>query len=333
MRLLRTILATLIVLVSAISCKKDPPKLISSGSFSYNDVQYNISMLRVEHKDYTADSAYVLRLTVYPSTYKISETTSSGFGTVIDLYFIANNNDFARGVYPLASIDTLPSMLYFYPEIIDKNAQYDTTSVWVSSGTLIVDTFPELEFMSYTLEFVTASGDSIVGKYRGKHIHNYSVDQKGYGSLQVDTIECSLSHPSIIHWGKLFGDVNYSEIVFYNTSARFTDAGKMRDGVQLVIGLTTTTDDDKTYIESGIYPITTDYSTPHTALYGHKLKSTPWGTYWQQMYKSSVTGKANVLEGEVEIEYISDNEISLTISATDQLKNNINATYSGAYKE
>lgn len=326
---LKLLILPILFLAALVGCKKEPAKPTSSGTFMLNEVQYPISMVRVEHVDYTANNDFVLRFTAYPASYKIDGDKTSGYGAVLNLYFTAADNDFAPGTYQMAAVDSLPSTLTSYPNTADGPA--DTTTVYIANGTLTVEPFSEPKFQTYTFALATADADSLTGQYTGLHTHNRTAAQPAYGNCTIDTIQCQLAKPHIINWGKLFGPLNYSEITFYSTDAMFTDKGALQQGVQLAVGLTTDESEtpDLLFIP-GAYPVATNYTTPQSALYGHKLNSTAWGTHWQLQLKSA-SGKANITEGEVNIESMTDTDIALTVNTTDQLKKPVKATYSGPY--
>ena len=65
--------------------------------------------------------------------------------------------------------------------------------------------------------------------------------------------------------------------------------------------------------------------------YGHKLKNTAWGTYWQVFYNSSAIGKANVVEGSAEIISIDDKSLNMTFEFVDQLGDKVVGSYEGPY--
>lgn len=308
------------ILATLSACKKEQPKLSSTGTMSYQGNSYPISKIRIEHMGYSAGDKYVLRLTAYPTTYTITEKSSSGYGTVLNAYFTAEANDFTPGAFALAHIDTLPSTLTFYPNTADGST--DTTSVTIDNGTLDVDTFDTLlypDFLSYSLR-LNAGADSVVGSYLGTHTHNFSIDQPAWGVITFDTLNYFLADPTITEWGALFSDANYYEITFYSSDARFTDKGAINQGLQLVLGIVTDTDSP---LAPGTYPVTDNYTTTHSTLFGHKIRSTAWGSYWQILNKGSVAGKANILNGETIIDDFTDGNISLTTSLTDQLGNSV----------
>lgn len=325
----RRLLYLALVVLSLAACKRDEPKPVSSGTFTYKGEKYGISMVRVEHADYDAEGRFVLRLTAYPGTYRINEKTTSGYGNVLNIYCVADANDFAPGVYSLAETDTLVSTLTHYPNTADNNAAHDTVAHLVAGGELEVSDTDTDRFMKYSFRLVDAGGDSITGTYTGSHVHNRVAVQPVYGQLVFDTVRCSLAAPSVIRWGKVFCSINYSEIVFYAADARFTDAGALSSGIQFAVGIQT--DSTSSEITVGTYPVSTDYYTENATLYGHKVRNTSWGTYWQMMRSGSSVGRANILGGKAVIKEIADGTLTAEFQFTDQLKNTVSASYSGPY--
>ena len=134
--------------------------------------------------------------------------------------------------------------------------------------------------------------------------------------------------PMMMNWGHLFSENhNYFEFTFYSVDSRFTDAGKIKSGVQFVVGVHDMQDE---------HPIAGDYLVSKSAdevsiYYGHKLRNTAWGTYWQVFYNSSAIGKANVVEGSASIVKIDDSWLTMTFSFVDQLGYVVVGAYDGPY--
>ena len=106
------------------------------------------------------------------------------------------------------------------------------------------------------------------------------------------------------------------------------DAGKIKSGVQFVVGVHDMQDE---------HPIAGDYLVSKSAddatsiYYGHKLKNTAWGTYWQVFYNTSDMGKDNVVEGSAEIISIDDKSLNMTFTFVDQLGYEVVGYYKGPY--
>ena len=317
-----TIIAILLSLFLC-SCEKEKV-VVQGGSFRFQESGYAIKRVKVEHIDYVEDD-YLLRFLAYPATYTVSETGASGYGCVIDARFVSSTKDFEVGeTYELHSDS---SFLIHYPEIPKGDTlKHDTISWHIASGQLKVDTADG--YRTFKFGFVTADGDSIVGSYLGEYQYNYVLDQRGYGELQFDTISCRLAMPVMHDWDNLFSEnSNYFEFTFYSVDSRFTDVGKIKSGVQFAVGVHDMQD---------VQPCEGEYLVSKSAdessvYYGHKLKNTPWGTYWQVFYNSSAIGKANVVEGSASIVKIDDSWLTMTFSFVDQLGNVVVGEYDGPY--
>ena len=298
---------------------------MQGGSFRFQESGYAIKRVKVEHVDYAGDD-YVLRFLAYPATYTLSETSASGYGAVIDAYFVSSTKDFGVGeTYELYSDS---SRLIIYPEIPKGDTTYyDTIYYHIASGELRVDTAEG--YRTFRFGLLTSDGDSIMGSYLGEYTYNYALDQRGYGELAFDTIVCQLAMPMMMNWGHLFGENNnYFEFTFYSTDSRFADAGKIKSGVQFVVGVH---DIQEEYPIAGDYLVSVRADDAMSVYYGHKLKNTSWGSYWQMFYNSSAVGKANVIEGSAEIISIDDKSLNMTFEFIDQLGNEVVGYYEGPY--
>lgn len=321
---LQCIIIGLLLSLFLCSCEKEKV-VVQGGSFRFQESGYAIKRVKVEHVDYVGDD-YVLRFLAYPATYTMSETSTSGYGAVIDARFVSATKDFeVGGMYQLISDS---SYLIVYPEIPKGDTTYhDTIYYHIASGELKVDTADG--YRTFNFGILTVDGDSITGSYLGEYIYNYTLDQRGYGELAFDTISCQLAMPMMMNWGHLFSESsNYFEFTFYSTDSRFADAGKIKSGVQFVVGVH---DVQEEHPIAGDYLVSVRADDAPSIYYGHKLKNTAWGTYWQMFYNSSAVGKANVVEGSAVIESIDDKLLNMTFTFIDQLGNEVVGRYEGPY--
>ncbi len=317
---------TIAILLSLFLCSCEKEKVVAQGgSFRFQDSGYAIKRVKVEHVDYAGDD-YVLRFLAYPATYTLSETSTSGYGAVIDAYFASSTKDFEVGeMYQLISDS---SRLVIYPEIPKGDTTYhDTIYYHIASGELRVDTADG--YRTFKFDMLTADGDSIVGSYLGEYTYNYTLNQRGYGELAFDTIACQLAMPVMMNWGHLFSEnSNYFEFSFYSTAARFSDAGKIKSGVQFVVGVH---DMQEEHPIAGDYLVSVKADDTPSIYYGHKLKNTAWGTYWQMFYNGSAVGKANVVEGSAKIISIDEKSLNMSFTFIDQLGDEVVGYYEGPY--
>lgn len=298
----------------------------TGGSLSFRGVSSAVSSVRIEHVAY-ADDCCVLRFTAYPATYKLTETASSGYGTVLDVYCLADGFDFEVGQYELVPESELGSAVCASHLSVYPNGEGDTLSYAVSQCTLQVDSVAE--YLHYKFSAVTADGDSISGEYVGRHVVNHSIDRPAFGTLSFDTITCSLAAPKLHEWGSIFSSsTDYFEFVFYSSDSRFADKGNLKSGVQFTLGFMVSQGEAPA---AGTYVVSSDGGKPGCLLYGHRLGSTSWGTYWQVYYGGSAIGKANVVADSVSINAVTDESLSLAFFLTDQLGNKLAGSYSGPY--
>ena len=318
---------TIIVLLLSLflcSCEKEKV-VVQGGSFRFQESGYAIKRVKVEHIDYVKDD-YLLRFLAYPSTYIVSEMSASGYGAVIDARFVSATKDFEVGeTYELYSDS---SRLIIYPEIPKGDTTYHYTIYYhIASGELKVDSVDG--YRTFKFDFLTSDGDSITGSYLGEYTYNYTLNQRGYGELAFDTIACQLAMPVMMNWGHLFSEnSNYFEFTFYSVDSRFVDAGKIKSGVQFVVGVHNIQEE---YPIAGNYLVSVRADDTPSVYYGHKLKNTAWGTYWQVFHNSSAMGKANVVEGSAVIESIDDKSLNMTFTFVDQLGYEVVGYYEGPY--
>lgn len=318
------IVVLLLSLFFMVACEKEKV-VVQGGSFEYQDNSYPIKKVKVEHVGYEGED-YVLRFLAYPATYTVSEITTSGYGCVIDAQFISSTKDFEIGETYQLKPDS--SLLIIYPEKPkDASVTVDTFFCSFATGELRVDTADG--YRTFHFGLVTIDGDSVVGSYLGDYQYNYILDQKGYGELLFDTITTQLAMPVMHNWGYLFSETqNYFEFTFYSSDARFVDAGKIKSGVQFVVGVH---DVQQERPIAGDYGVSEKADAAMSIYYGHKLKNTAWGTYWQVFYNSSAVGKANVIEGLASILEIDEKTLNMTFSFVDQLGNEVVGSYDGPY--
>lgn len=316
----------IILLLSLFLCSCEKEKVVvQGGSFGWGESKYSIKKVKVEHVGYEEEE-YLLRFLAYPATYKVSETTTSGYGVVVDAKFLSATKDFEVGEsYELYSDS---SFLILYPEIPKGDTTYhDTIYYHIASGELKVDTADG--YRTFKFAMLTVDGDSVVGSYLGEYIYNYTLDQRGYGELAFDTVVCQLAMPVMRNWGYLFTEnSNYFEFTFYSVDSRFVDAGKIKSGVQFVVGVH---DAQEEYPVAGDYSVSMKADDVKSVFYGHRLNNTAWGTYWQMFYNGSSVGKANIVAGDAKIVNIDEQSLNMTFTFVDQLGNEVVGAYEGPY--
>lgn len=321
---MRNLFIILLSLILFTGCAYDKP-VKSQGSFTIDGVTYSFSSLRVDHVGYVPgsdSSQFILRLTGYPGTFSMDTLSHKGYGTVLQLFFIASDRDFYPGD---CSTHLFPDSL---SHMVTINQDGDTTALIPISDASVTVSSADNDFLSYDFSLTSLSGVT-TGFFSGKHLFNQLVDQPAYGAIAFDTINTSLSSALLFRWEHLFSpDYFYYEIIFYSANSRFKDDGSLRQGVQFSLGLVSSSD---------LLPLDGDYvvsldPTPGSVMYGHKVQNAHWGTYWNVFYAGSSVGKANILSGDLLGFRLEGDNVSFTFSFIDQLDDTVIGYYDGPFR-
>lgn len=320
---MKKIVFALLIFSALIGCKKKDVATKPHGSFTYNETSYGVNSIRIDHVAYNANNDFVLKFTTIPANMSVSQTTHSGYGTYLELYLEASDNELRPGKYNELSSDSTS-------RIISVSENGDTSWMVTISAAEINVSVAENDFTQYDFKLTDETGKSISGSFVGKPVLNYSVDQPAFGELQFDTVECYIAKPSLYKWNALFAEnVNYYELKFYSSEARFNDNGKIAGGVMLVMGF---------HSVNSILPTTGTYNVSTTAedmtlYYGQKIGIANWGTYWCLYMSGSQRGKANILSGSLNLNTFTDNELDISFELKDQLGNTVKGYFDGSYKK
>lgn len=317
---MKRIVVILLALAALIACRPDL-KPVASGCFALQGSDYPIKQLRSDFVGYhTADSSeFVLRLTAYPATMQVDTSSIKGYGTAIRLYMLADDADLSPGADLRFCSDSL-SLIIVIAESGDTTAMIPVTAASVT-----VSRPDDNGFMTYTFVLETAEGP-VEGSFTGNHIMNSTADMPSFGRLAFDTINLRLQRGSLYNWGHLLSDrLYYYELMFFSTDARFGDDGKIRSGLQFALGINS---EDPDFPFGGSYTVA-DSAEPNTLFYGHRMGNVGWGSYWQMWRASSVVGKANILEGTMEVTRLNDEHLECTFLFTDQLGQEVRGNYAG----
>lgn len=278
------IIITLGVLMGA--CKKVEP-ITSKGEMSYDGNSYVLKNMRVDHVGYSDQGRFVLRVSLAPGTYKRSISSATGYGTFLEFYVLADENDLVTGSY----------------DALEKDSASVIMSIGEGGDTLFCDRIVAMtlkeepadnNFKKFEFTLSTESNKTVTGSFIGTHIVNYTVDQPSVGTLSFDTIECQLARPVIYKLGHLFTeDCNYFRLVFFSTDARLGDDGSLKNGVCFFAGIHSIAEEEPF---AGEYPVSLE-PLNQTLYYGHKEGNMFWGTSWMVVKSGSTVGKANILEG------------------------------------
>lgn len=302
-------------------CKTVEP-IESKGSYTIDGVTYSFTSLRVDHVGYVSGSdstRFILRLTGFPGTFKMDTVSHKGYGTVIQLFVIADRCE----LYP--GDETVEVSKDFVSHVVTIEENGDTSKFIPVTGATVRVSGADNNFYRYDLTLTDANGQT-TGEYTGKHVVNRLVDQPVCGRLVFDTIDTRLASAVMYDWGHLFSaDFNYQEIIFYSTNSRFNDDGKLRQGVQFSVGFMSSGENRP---PDGNYSVSVTLASGNV-MYGHKVQDVNWGTYWTVYYSSSSVGKANVLSGDLKDLVMTDKKASFSFDFKDQLNNDVTGYFEG----
>lgn len=320
MRQAIVILSTLLLLAG---CSYNKP-VQSQGYFTIDGVTHSFSSIRIDHVGYVPESdssEFILRLSAYPGTFTMDTANHKGYGTVLQLFFIASDCDFRIG----DSSDRLFVDSLSHAVTIAESG--DTTAVIPINAASVSVSPAGNDFLHYDFTLTSASGVT-AGEYTGKHIANRHVNQPAAGFICFDTVNTALSTSTLYSWEHIFSpDYFYYELIFYSVDARFGDDGKLRQGVQFSLAITSSSDIRPT---DGDYSVSSNPSAG-SVMYGHKIQNASWGTYWNVFFAGSSIGKANILSGTLTDFTMTDDRVTFSFDFTDQLNNNVIGQYNGRY--
>lgn len=320
---MRKVIFVLTVLCAFFGCKKKDSVLKPHGSFTYDESSYGVNSIRIDHVAYNESDDYVLKFTAFPSGMTVSQTSHSGHGTYIELFLEAPDNELRPGgEYTKMAKDSVS-------RLISVSESGDTAWMVNISSARVSVSAAENDFTQYDFTLTDETGKNISGSFVGKPVLNYSVDQPAFGELRFDTIECYLAKPSLYKWGSMFAEnVNYYELKFCSTDARFNDNGKLTDGIMFVVGFHSVNSD---FPVAGTYNIST-VADDMTLYFGQKVGNANWGTYWIVFSSGSQKGKANILSGTLNLNTFTNEEVDASFNMTDQLKNTVEGYFDGPYR-
>lgn len=321
MRLIRLyILLSILVIVYA--CTPTSASFTSGGSFFYQNGQYAITMVRVEY-DGPLESSSVnqLKLIIPQKSITANQSGFSGKGYFLNLMLLSDSTNLKWGEYgvdpTLQTFSILPdssNMVYY--------SSGDTTYSKITGG--YVNLEKSIHGDHYRIALITENGDSVTGYYTGERTYNYNVDGDSVGYITInDTTVYALQNGELSYWGNFFNnDIPYFEMYLYSTNLRHKDNGDIYKGFTLTVGLQ---GDNDSLLANGTYPITNLYKS-QTALYGHKINSSQWGSYWQTFYTGSVKNLNNILSDSIII------DDTITIHLKDQMRYQLKGKFWGHLK-
>jgi hypothetical protein len=198
----------------------------------------------------------------------------------------------------------------------------DTLTVAISGGYMIVKNDSELN-KRFEFYFVCENGDSITGHFAGAVRYNLLYDQPAVAQISVGDIDYQIQKGDFVCWGKLLDNsLYYYEIYFYSTDLRYTDAGKVKSGFVLILGMHSTKAD---FPLNGTYQVSRNYEN-NTLLWGTKIGSGRWGTYWNLYRNASSIASSSIHAGNISFERTGD-KFRIILNLKDQNRNSITNDY------
>lgn len=310
------------------SCKKIEKVTVSGGKIVYQGENLPIKNARCENFG-TVESAEfkTLRLFFHSPTIKMNEDATSGTGTIFALEIRSLSDTLQNSVYQISENFENKTIAAenSYLKIISKE---DTVTVKISNGYLNIENDGELG-KKFDFHFISKNGDSISGNFRGTVLYNVLHDMPQVAVFQVDTVEYAIQKGNMIHWGKLLDkSLFYHEFYFYSTNLRRTDAGKIKSGFELVLGIHSLSEN---YQQNGVYTVVRTYEA-NTLLNGTKVGTANWGTLWNIYSNGSASKHSIIISGEAAFEHNGEN-FKIMLNLKDADRNTITGEYNGKLNE
>ena len=304
------------------SCKKTEKQILSGGKIVYNAENYILKKARCANSgDENSVGLNTMNLFFASSSIKMDEDGISGTGIVLALTTFSLSDTLQEGVYNIENFVSEKNILSdsSYFKIITKE---DTLTVKISGGYMEIKNDLELK-KRFEFHFISENGDSVTGYFAGAVPYNLMFDQPAVAQIMVDAVEYQIQKGDFVRWGKLLTDtLFYYEIYFYSTNLRRTDAGKIKNGFMLILGMHSLTDN---YPTNGTYRVSRNFEN-NTLLWGTKIGNGRWGTYWNLYRNGSSTATSNIFTGEIEFEK-SENNFKIRLNLKDQNNNIISGEY------
>ena len=312
---------TLIVMCLS-ACKKVEQPAQSGGKIVYNGENYMLKNARCSNfGDENSVGLNTMNLYFASNSITMNEDGISGTGTVLALATFSLSDTLPEGIYyvenSVGEKNILPDNSY-----LEIRTKEDTLTVAISGGYMIVKNDLKLN-KRFEFHFVAENGDSITGNYAGAVRYNLLFDQSAVAQIRVDTIDYQIQKGDFVRWGKLLDNsLYYYEIYLYSADLRRTDAGKIKNGFVLNIGIHSTSAD---FPPNGTYNVSKKYE-DNTLFWGTKIGDGKWGTYWNLYKNGSSVSNSNVFTGNILFEK-TDDKFKIILNLKDQAQNLITGEY------
>ncbi|MDR1543538.1 MAG: hypothetical protein LBS50_03825 [Prevotellaceae bacterium] len=321
------ILLAISIFAAFFSCKKIEKTAVSGGKIVYKSENLPLKNARCENFGAEQESGLkTLHLFFHSSTITMNEDETKGTGTILALEIISLSDTLQNSVYQISENfeDKTISKENSYLTIISKE---DTITISLSDGYFNIENDNELS-KKFSFHFISENGDSISGNFRGAVSYNLLYDMPQVAVFQIDTVNYAIQKGNMFRWGKILDkNLFYYEILFYSTNLRRTDAGKIKSGFELVLGMHSLSSD---YPQNGVYLVSRTYEN-NTLLGGEKIGNANWGTLWNFYTNGSASKRSIVVSGDVNFERDGDN-FKISLNLKDMENNTITGEYDGELK-
>jgi len=312
----------LILIVCFSACKKVEQQAQSGGKIVYNGENYGLKNARCSNfGDENGVSLNTMNLYFASNSITMNEDGISGTGTILALSTFSFSDTLPEGKYYVEN-SVGEKNIFSDDSYLQIRTKEDTLTVAISGGYVEVKNHLKLG-KSFEFHFVCENGDSITGHFAGAVRYNLLFDQPAVAQIRVDTIDYQIQKGDFVRWGKLLDNsLYYYEIYFYSVDLRRTDAGKIKSGFALILGIHSTSVD---FPPNGAYQVSRIYEN-NTLLWGTKIGSGRWGTYWNFYRNASSADTSNILTGDISFERTGNN-FKIILNITDEKRNLITGEY------
>lgn len=295
-------------------------KHVSGGWLNIGSERITLSSARVGNMGADAQELRRLELSLCASTIAQNGISTTGSGAVLFFNLYSATDSLEDGIYNFEEMATEAvcdsATLIIYPK-----SQGDTVIHRVTSG--FVQVASQEWGKQIDWHMLTATGDSLVGRYTGQVFYNKHFDADTVGTLAIDTLKIALQRANVVYWGEFFQEgINYYEYYFYSTDMRHTDVGKIYSGTMFVLGVHSTSPDGPS---DGVYPVSKEFEN-QTIYYGNKRGTSFWGTYWVRYANGNSQSRGNISKDSVRISRHGD-VYRFDFQLKDQMGNIVDGTY------
>jgi len=309
---MKKILFITLLTVCVCACKNVEKQAISGGKIVYNAQSYGLKNARCSNfGDENDIGLNTVNLFFASNSITMNEDTIYGTGTILSLATFSLSDTLPTGIYNIEDFKNEKNILpeNSYLKIITKE---DTLTVAISGGYMLVSNDLQLN-KRFEFHFVAANGDSITGNFAGAVQYNLLYDQPAVAIISVDNTDYQIQKGDFVRWGELLDkSLFYYEIYFYSADLRRTDAGKIKSGFVLTLGMNSTAPD---FPPNGTYNVSRNIE-DNTLLWGTKIGDGKWGTYWNLYQNGTSASNSNIFTGDISFEK-NENNFKIVLNLKD----------------